>query len=65
MTDKRKHAKSSEDPLEGRNDVPPPEKGSPGQAAVKVDKKIAQRVERGDDVDPNPLAPPINTGAGS
>ncbi|HUD95823.1 hypothetical protein [Sphingobium sp.] len=65
MNDETQQSKSSEDPAEGRNEVPPPEKGSPGQATEEVDENVAENVEEGDDDDPNPLAPPINTQAGS
>ncbi|KEY99160.1 hypothetical protein EWH08_16600 [Sphingobium indicum] len=56
---------SSQDPAEGRNDVPPPEKGSPGGEADQADDEAAERVEKAEDGDPNPLAPPVNTEAES
>ncbi|KEQ52432.1 hypothetical protein [Sphingobium chlorophenolicum] len=65
MQEDRQNGGSSEDPVEGRNDVPPPEQGSPGGKTSDADDEAAENVEKGEGKDPNPLAPPINTKAGS
>ena len=57
--------KSAEDPAEGRDDVPQPEQGSPGAKTDTTHDEAAEQVEKGKDADPNPLAPPVNTQAGS
>lgn len=56
---------SSQQPAEGSNDVPPPEQGSPQQGHENAPGEAAERLEKGEDGDPNPLAPPVNTQAGS
>lgn len=57
--------RSSEEPAEGRNDIPPPERGSP-VPENDVDPQQAERtVENDSRDDANPLAPPVNTHAGS
>lgn len=57
--------KSSEAPAEGANDIPPPERGSPRGDKKPQHDDAAKRTEKGEDADPNPLAPPVNTQAGS
>lgn len=54
-----------QDPAEGSSDIPAPEQGSPGGDSSDVDKETAKRTEQGEHEDPNPLAPPVNTEAGS
>lgn len=50
----------------GQSSVPPPEQGSPQVAEEKTEHGRAEkRLEKGEDTDPNPLAPPVNTQAGS
>ncbi|MEA3388595.1 hypothetical protein [Sphingobium sp. CCH11-B1] len=53
------------DPAEDSPDIPAPEQGSPGGNSDDVDKETAKRTEQGEHDDPNPLAPPVNTEAGS
>lgn len=65
MQNDGQRGESAQDPAEGRNDVPPPERGSPGGNPDEADEKMVEQVEKGGDSDPNPLAPPVNTGAGS
>lgn len=57
--------KSSEAPGEGANDTPPSERGSPDATEKAAHDDAAKRTEKGEDTDPNPLAPPVNTQAGS
>lgn len=65
MNDDKSTGRSSEEPAEGRNDIPPPEQGSP-VPDNQVDQQEAHRkVESDSDEDANPLAPPVNTQAGS
>ena len=56
---------SSQQPAEGANDVPPPEQGSPQEGHEYASEEAGKRLERGEEDDPNPLAPPVNTQAGS
>ncbi|HKY81334.1 MAG TPA: hypothetical protein VJM09_07665 [Sphingobium sp.] len=66
MEQDRKSDRSSEQAAEGRDDAPPPERGSPQQAKGEQEHGPAEeRVEKGVDKDPNPLAPPVNTQGGS
>ena len=66
MTQDKQTGQSSEEPAEGREDVPPPERGSPQPAPDQQEEgAAAKRVEKGQDSDPNPLAPPVNTQGGS
>ncbi|WP_257540463.1 hypothetical protein [Sphingobium sp. CFD-1] len=57
--------KSARNPAASRDDVPPPEQGSPGEDTDNDHDEAARRIEKGKDKDPNPLAPPVNTQAGS
>lgn len=66
MQQDKQTGQSSEEAAEGRQDVPPPEQGSPQVAPdPRDDGQAARKVEKGEDSDPNPLAPPVNTQAGS
>lgn len=64
--DSKQNGQSSEDPAEGREDVPSPERGSPQPSPRKLDHgAVEERIEKGEWDDGNPLAPPVNTQAGS
>ena len=65
MEQDRKSGHSSGEPAERRNDVPPAEQGSPHEGSDAVSEEARKREEKGEDKDPNPLAPPVNTQAGS
>jgi len=65
MEQQDKREGRAQDPAEGRNDIPPPEKGSPGGDESAVSDEAAEHVEKGKDKDANPLAPPINIQGGS
>ena len=65
MQQDRKSGQSSDKPAEGRDDTPPPERGSPLAGGDQESDEAEKRIERGDVKDPNPLAPPVNTQAGS
>jgi len=63
--DRKRSGQSSGEPAEGRDDVPPIERGSPREGSDTVSEEARKRVEKGENKDPNPLAPPVNTQAGS
>jgi len=63
--DRKRSGQSSGEPAEGRDDVPAPEQGSPREGDDAVREEDRKRVEKGENKDPNPLAPPVNTQAGS
>lgn len=63
MTQGNKIDNSSDEPAESRNDVSPPEPGSPYEAE-DIEGQENEEKSEGDD-DGNPLAPPVNIGAGS
>jgi hypothetical protein len=65
MGQDNRSGRSSDEPAEGRDDVPPPEQGSPQPDKEPEHGPAEDRVEQGKDNDPNPLAPPVNTQAGS
>jgi hypothetical protein len=47
------------------DDIPPPERGSPHSEPDQESGEAEKKIERGEVKDPNPLAPPVNTQAGS
>lgn len=62
VQDRKSNGRSSK----SRDDVPLPEKGSPQIDPDEVNHGEAEdRVEKGEEKDPNPLAPPVNTQGGS
>ena len=65
MQQDRKSGQSSKKPAKGRDDTPPPERGSPLDGGDQQSGEAEKRIEKGDMKDPNPLAPPVNTQAGS
>jgi hypothetical protein len=67
MNDTNNLGQSSEKPAEGDDNLPPPEQGSPMSASVgpKPSEDPEAAAKRADERDANPLAPPINTQAGS
>ncbi len=65
MQQDRKSGQSSDEPAEGRDDTPPPERGSPLAGGDQESGEAEKRIEKGEVKDPNPLAPPVNTQAGS
>ena len=65
MQQDKRSGQSSDDPAEGRDGVPPPERGSPVGGIDNESGEAEKRIEKGDVKDPNPLAPPVNTQAGS
>ena len=60
-----RRSESSQDPAEGHDDVTPPERGFPGGDEDRADGGILERIEKAEDDDANPLAPPVNIQAGS
>ena len=65
MQNNGNRGESAQEPAEGSDDIPPPERGSPGGNENPKHDKAVERVQKGEDTDPNPLAPPVNTQAGS
>lgn len=65
MQQDRKSGQSSDKPAEGRDDTPPPERGSPLDDGDQESGEAEKRIEKDDVKDSNPLAPPVNTQAGS
>lgn len=65
MQNDGQNKQSPDAPAEGANEIPPPERGSPGGTEKPTHDKAAERIQKGEDIDPNPLAPPVNTQAGS
>lgn len=65
MQEDRKSGRSADKPAEGGNDIPPPERGSPNSEPDQESGEAEKKIERGEVKDPNPLAPPVNTQAGS
>lgn len=65
MQQDKQSGQSSDEPAEGRDDIPPPERGSPQSGSKQSSGEAEKKIEKGQDDDPNPLAPPINTQAGS
>jgi hypothetical protein len=65
MQQDRQSGQSSDEPAEGRNDIPPPERGSPQDGSDPQSGEAEERIEKGEEKDVNPLAPPVNTQAGS
>lgn len=64
MQDQKRDDVPSQDPVEGSNDVPPPERGSPG-ADTKLDDEGPEKTEKDAEGRFNPLAPPVNIEPGS
>lgn len=65
MEQNKNGSRSADEPAKGRDDVPPPEQGSPQPDKKPEHGPAEDRLEQGKDKDPNPLAPPVNTQAGS
>ncbi len=65
MQQDRQGGRSSDDPAEGSNDTPPPERGSPEDGGNPENGEAEEKIEKGEADDTNPLAPPVNTQAGS
>lgn len=65
MQQDRQSGQSPIEPAEGSNDVPPPERGSPQDGSNQQSGDAEKKIERGEVDDVNPLAPPVNTQAGS
>lgn len=57
--------KSSGKTDKNRDKVPAPERGSPGADPDAVTDDAAERIEKGEGRNINPLAPPINIQGGS
>ncbi len=65
MQHDKQGGQSPEDPAEGSNDIPPPERGSPQDGSNLESGEAEKKIEKGEVDDANPLAPPVNTQAGS
>ncbi|ANI79868.1 MULTISPECIES: hypothetical protein [Sphingobium] len=65
MQEDRKSGQSADQPAEGRNDIPAPERGSPHSEPDQESGEAEEKIEKGEVKDSNPLAPPVNTQAGS
>ena len=65
MQDEGKREPSAQDPVESRNDIPPPEKGSPGGNEADVSDEAAEKAEKGEQKNINRLSPPVNIQGGS
>jgi hypothetical protein len=61
----KQSGQSSEEPAEGRDDIPTPEQGSPNDEPERESGEAENKIEKGEVKDVNPLAPPVNTQAGS
>lgn len=65
MQQDRQRGQSPDEPAEGSNDIPPPERGSPEDGSDHQSGEAEEKIEKGEVDDANPLAPPVNTQAGS
>ncbi len=65
MTEKQEQEQPADQAEGKRASVPKPEQGSPQEGEEHAGGEAAKRTEKGEESDPNPLAPPVNTQAGS
>lgn len=65
MTQEQENRRSPDQPKDEHDDSPAPEQGSPQNGEEMAPGEASRKLEKGEDSDPNPLAPPVNTQAGS